>query len=270
MILAQAQESEVLIMSTEKQREANLRNAQLSTGPITDEGKKKVRFNAYKHCFYAQASIIDGWENPEAFEALHQGYIDDYEPVGVVEEEFTARAVMAIWDIRRLCNIERQFFKYRVPDEWDTIPYDPDILEDSAAARIWHWETVPRKGQVGPAPFSDLVSRGKARAQRLYEHIIEALERHQKARLAKPVRPPELVPAEPDVELPGESGSELATPAPADPPTAQNAAEIVPTSPTNKKPNCEIGFDPSKSPLTPAPTPTGDPNWPGSAEKNAA
>ena len=244
-------------MCTQNQLDANRRNAQLSTGPVTESGKRAVRFNAYKHGFYARSSFIQDWENPEAFEALHQGYVDDYEPVGVVEEELTARAVMAIWDIRRLCNIERQFFKYRIPDEWDTIPYNPDILEDSAAARIWHWETVPRKGQVGPQAFSDLVSRGKARAQRLYEHIIEALEHRQKVRLAKPVRPPELVPAEPDVESPAESGSEPANPAPADPPTAQNAAEIVPTSPTNQKPNHEIGFDPSKRPATLAPPPDG-------------
>jgi hypothetical protein len=73
-------------MSTEKQREANLRNAQFSTGPVTEAGKKAVRFNAYKHGIYAQSSIIDWWENPEAFEALQQGYVDDDEPVGVVEE----------------------------------------------------------------------------------------------------------------------------------------------------------------------------------------
>jgi hypothetical protein len=73
-------------MSTEKQREANLGNAQLSTSPVTKSGKRAVRFNAYKHGFYAITSIIQDWENPEAFEALHQGYVDDYEPVGVVEE----------------------------------------------------------------------------------------------------------------------------------------------------------------------------------------
>jgi hypothetical protein len=187
---------------------------------------------------------------------------------------------MAIWDIRRLCNIERQFFKYRIPDEWDTIPYDPDILEDSAAARIWHWETVPRKGQVGPQAFSDLVSRGKARAQRLYEHIIEALEHRQKVRLAKPVRPPELIPAELEVESEVESKAELmaeinaaskaeskaqsesepVNPAFADPEpgdTTVQTAEIVSVSSTNQKPNHEIGFVSQKSPSSPALPPNG-------------
>ena len=257
-------------MSTEKQREANLRNAQLSTGPVTESGKRAVRFNAYKHGFYAKTSIIEGWENPESFEALHQGYVDDYQPVGVVEEELTARAVMAIWDIRRICNIERQFIKYRTDEELETIPWNGQEFDDTAAARVWHWESVPRKGQVGPNAFHDLMSRGKARAQRLYEHIIEALEHRQKVRLAKPVRPPELIPDEPDLELPAESAPEPVIPAPPDPPTAQNAAETVPVNQTNHEPNHEIGFDPSKSSATLAPPPAAETDPPDFGSNLAA
>ena len=36
-------------MATVKQREANQRNAQFSTGPKTQEGKDKVRLNPIKH-----------------------------------------------------------------------------------------------------------------------------------------------------------------------------------------------------------------------------
>ena len=36
-------------MATERQIEANQRNAQLSTGPRTDEGKAQSRANAIKH-----------------------------------------------------------------------------------------------------------------------------------------------------------------------------------------------------------------------------
>src|SRR5207245_1461052 len=51
---------------TEKKREANRRNAQLSTGPKTFEGKERVARNALKHGLLARDVIIvagDGKEN---------------------------------------------------------------------------------------------------------------------------------------------------------------------------------------------------------------
>ncbi len=50
-------------MSTRKQRLANKRNAQNSTGPKTDEGKQRSSQNALKHGIYALESVIPG-EDP--------------------------------------------------------------------------------------------------------------------------------------------------------------------------------------------------------------
>jgi hypothetical protein len=46
-------------MTSFRQIEANRRNAQLSTGPITEDGRKQSRQNAVRHGLTAE-TVIDG------------------------------------------------------------------------------------------------------------------------------------------------------------------------------------------------------------------
>ena len=57
-------------MTTEKQTEANKKNALMSTGAVTDAGKAVVAKNAVKHGVFAQDLIIssgDGRENEDEY-----------------------------------------------------------------------------------------------------------------------------------------------------------------------------------------------------------
>lgn len=60
-------------MTSEKQLLANLQNAQLSTGPITLEGRKIVATNAIKHGVFTKDLIIAlgaGQENQAEYDEL--------------------------------------------------------------------------------------------------------------------------------------------------------------------------------------------------------
>jgi hypothetical protein len=52
-------------MSTREQRRAARRNSELSTGPITPEGKSHSRFNAMRHGLCSQQALLPG-EDAEA------------------------------------------------------------------------------------------------------------------------------------------------------------------------------------------------------------
>ena len=52
-------------MTTQKQIEANKKNALVSTGPKSSEGKAKVANNAIKHGIFAREIIITKGDAPE-------------------------------------------------------------------------------------------------------------------------------------------------------------------------------------------------------------
>ena len=68
-------------MSTEKQREANRRNAQFSSGPKTPEGKAASARNAFKHGFCADdATLHHDPETSQEISARVTRYLDHFLP----------------------------------------------------------------------------------------------------------------------------------------------------------------------------------------------
>ena len=67
-------------MATDKQIEANRRNARKSTGPRTLEGKALVRLNAIKTGIYAQAEVFTPSEDPNDLAALAAEYHERFSP----------------------------------------------------------------------------------------------------------------------------------------------------------------------------------------------
>lgn len=72
-------------MATEKQIEANRRNAQKSTGPRTDDGKRQSRRNALKHGM-AGAGVVLPEEAAGAIARRKEQWRDEYRPVGPSQE----------------------------------------------------------------------------------------------------------------------------------------------------------------------------------------
>ena len=73
-------------MTSQKQLEANRSNAQRSTGPKSENGKKRSRANAMTHGLTAKKIIFPG-ETPEQFERLREGLIADFGLVTTLEFE---------------------------------------------------------------------------------------------------------------------------------------------------------------------------------------
>jgi hypothetical protein len=97
-------------MSSFRQIEANRRNARLSTGPVTEEGKKRSRQNALRHGLTAE-TVIDALEDAEDYAAFERTVTADYDAQSAVERELVLRLASLLWRLRRATTIESGLFK---------------------------------------------------------------------------------------------------------------------------------------------------------------
>jgi hypothetical protein len=97
-------------MTSFPQIEANRRNAQFSTGPVTEEGKKRSRQNAVRHGLTAE-TVIDTLEDAEDYAAFEMAITADYDAQSAVERELVLRLASALWRLRRATAIESGLFR---------------------------------------------------------------------------------------------------------------------------------------------------------------
>src|SRR5262245_8123128 len=92
-------------MATEKQILANQRNAQHSTGPRTESGKRHSRRNAIRHGLTAE-TVIDALEDPADYKAFARAIKSDYSPQTAIESLLVSRLASLLWRLRRAVIIE--------------------------------------------------------------------------------------------------------------------------------------------------------------------
>jgi hypothetical protein len=97
-------------MTSLRQIEANRRNARLSTGPISEEGKRRSRQNAVRHGLTAE-TVIDALEDAEDYAAFEMAITTDFEAETAVERELVLRLASVLWRLRRATAIEGGLFK---------------------------------------------------------------------------------------------------------------------------------------------------------------
>jgi hypothetical protein len=100
-------------MTSLRQIEANRRNARLSTGPTTEEGKKKSRRNALRHGLTAE-TVIDVFEDAEDYAAFEMAVTADFDAQSAVERELVLRLGSLLWRLRRVTAIEAGLFNEQV------------------------------------------------------------------------------------------------------------------------------------------------------------
>lgn len=93
-----------------RQIEANRRNAQLSTGPVTEDGKRRSRRNAVRHGLTAE-TVIDALEDADDYAAFQLAVTSDYDAQSTVERELVLRLASLLWRLRRATAIETGLFK---------------------------------------------------------------------------------------------------------------------------------------------------------------
>jgi hypothetical protein len=92
-------------MTLFRQIEANRRNARKSTGPITEEGKRRSRYNAIRHGLTAE-TVIGSLEDAEDYQAFEAAVTAGFDAETAVERELVLRLASLLWRLRRATAID--------------------------------------------------------------------------------------------------------------------------------------------------------------------
>ena len=97
-------------MSSFRQIAANRRNARKSTGPTSEDGKRRSRCNAVRHGLTAE-TVIGVLEDAEDYQAFEAAIMGDYNAQSAVERELVLRLASLLWRLRRATTIETGLFE---------------------------------------------------------------------------------------------------------------------------------------------------------------
>ena len=131
-------------MSSFRQVEANRRNACLSTGPVTEEGKNKSRQNAVRHGLTAE-TVIDALEDAEDYAAFEMAVTADYDAQSAVERELVLRLASVLWRLRRASVIEAGLFSLQARQLLQFRARRQDYRDRQKIVDEMYWHAVAMK-----------------------------------------------------------------------------------------------------------------------------
>jgi len=216
-------------VTTQKQIDANRRNALKSTGPKSAVGKARSAVNAVSHGLTAEHVLIPG-EDSEAFEAFREDLLADLAPLGAKEELLADRIVSAAWRLRRAGRMEGQVIEQGLEDRRTNrgtlgqLPtgYQMEAREptaDRVTAELLRWTTIHSK-----------MARYEAHLERVLHKNRHELQRLQAARQGQQVAPPAAV----DVDVSG-LPEVVHSPAPAQGTGEEQGTPALPPDPDGRK-----------------------------------
>jgi len=166
-------------MATEKQIEANRRNALKSRGPRTQEGKDRSRQNALKHGLTAETLGVLPNEDPSLFEGRVDSWLRDLGVRNEVEDALIRRAATQSWKLERFDRCEASISTKRIHDQ-------AEVDQAAHRERIPQWidrlfPTIEQVRQTGidPTPTAKILRELESTA-RGCRWILECWEQFKK------------------------------------------------------------------------------------------
>jgi len=173
-------------MATQAQIDANRRNSQKSTGPVSAAGKLASSLNALKTGTYAESLLIHG-ESAETLDDLARQYDATCRPVGPREQAAVNTLIHSDWLLRRMRLVESLL--------WN------DTAERNLKAKYSDCdpEDTPLTSWYRAEDYFLRIQRRLTALERAYHRALAALERLQAKRLASGPEPLRAEPAGPEI-----------------------------------------------------------------------
>jgi len=145
-------------MSSQRQIEANRRNAQKSTGPTSVTGKAASSMNALKSGIHAKSLVLPS-ENLADLEQLIEDYYHRHDPDSPEARFYLDEVIHCEWLLRRYRTAETQMWKY----------------ENESSFSIDRKNPLGKAAAIGSNHFSKLQYRVDA-TRRAYHRALKALK----------------------------------------------------------------------------------------------
>src|SRR5215211_339532 len=110
-------------------------------GPVTQEGKEVVKWNAVKHGLRSPAPVVPGVEKEEDWEEHRDGILESLQPEGHLELTLTERVALLSWRLHRVIRYETEsiaLLQERVEDDlarerrFESGPDHPEAVRGNA------------------------------------------------------------------------------------------------------------------------------------------
>ena len=162
-------------MISNKQLQANRNNAQKSTGPKTERGRKRSRLNALRHGLTGQVTTMTD-EDRAAHDQFCQALIHSLAPEGAMETQLAQRVASDSWRLNRASAIEDNLFAHGLHrDSGELCPDDQQIDAAFVTARVF----IDRSHEI------HLLTLYHQRLNRAIQQNLAMLQSLQAARLAR-------------------------------------------------------------------------------------
>ena len=161
-------------MSSQKQIDANRRNAQKSTGPITEAGRAVTKLNALKHGMTADTAVLP-YEDHVAWAQMREALIDHYAPANIAEEMLVELVINSYWRLLRARRVETATLRLGIHalKQRNGLNPAPSTNDDDALAVFFTDENDNTRNQ----------ERYHGNIERSYFRAVETLRKVQNDRL---------------------------------------------------------------------------------------
>ena len=163
-------------MTSFRQIEANRRNALRSTGPTTEDGKRRSRQNAVRHGLSAE-TVVEMVEDIDDYRGFEAAIIADHDARTAVERELVLRLASLLWRLRRATMIETELLRIQA-----------EILRDRRSGRLAGSRNMRSPIPGNPIPPFTMYRRIRPTATRGQPFIPFRSRRHNQSTLRETSR----------------------------------------------------------------------------------
>ena len=178
-------------MTRTQRRQINRANAQHSTGPKTEAGKKQSSLNALRHGLTGQIVVMPT-EDLQAYQSHLKSFTDEYNPKGATEANLVQVLADTSWRLNRVAALETNLLTLGIANQVSPITDAPSEVRDamSIVAALesqtkalsnlsMHSQRLSRQFERTVAQLRDLQKTRQTKERHDLNDLVNIIEMHE-------------------------------------------------------------------------------------------